>query len=83
MSAAVRKESPLPAGKSVLIIDDEPDIRDLVGMMLKVRSIPSLTASTADEGLAILGERSDDIGLILLDLSIPNSADTPVLDLKP
>lgn len=66
----------------VLIVDDEPDIRRLVGMMLTKGNVGSVSVTSADEALEILAEDADDIGLILLDLSVACSGGDPLRCLK-
>jgi two-component system, cell cycle sensor histidine kinase and response regulator CckA len=73
---------PLPAGTSiagtatpqapclVLIVDDEPTLRNLIGRTLNNQGFETISASNGDEALVLLAERPD-IGLVLLDLTMP------------
>jgi CheY-like chemotaxis protein len=56
--------------KTILIIDDEPDIRELVALALEIgTSWKSLAADSASAGLALASEHRPDA--ILLDVMMP------------
>ncbi len=57
-----------PAG--VLIVDDEPRIRDALTRVLDPMGLTTLTAGRGDEGLDILSQKKIDI--VLLDLKLPD-----------
>ena len=68
--------SPDPAGmkthadvSSVLVIEDEPDLRALMALVLEDRGYTVLTASDGREGLEVLGQSKPDV--ILLDMKMP------------
>jgi DNA-binding NtrC family response regulator len=63
-------ETSLPAAGSVLIIDDEAAIRESLETLLELEGFGVESASTGEEGLARIGERSFD--LVLLDLALPD-----------
>jgi DNA-binding NtrC family response regulator len=63
-------EISLPSAGSVLIIDDEAAIRESLETLLELEGYAVLSASTGEEGLARIGERSFD--LVLLDLALPD-----------
>ena len=54
---------------TVLIVDDDRDIRDLLTIMLRNQNIASITANDGIEALEKL--RSDKIDLIILDIMMP------------
>lgn len=56
--------------KQILIIDDEPRNIFALVAVLKARKYGCITASSAEEGLAILRDRQD-IGIILMDMMMP------------
>lgn len=57
------------AGGSVLIIDDEAEIRESLQTLLEMEGFKVDTANTGEEGLSQIGDRTFD--LILLDLALP------------
>jgi len=65
-----------PAG-TVLIIDDEAEIRESLQTLLELEGFEVETASTGEEGLARIGEHSFD--LVLLDLALPGSDGMEIL----
>jgi len=57
------------AAKTVLIIDDDPDILQVTSSMLRKRSFNVIEAKSAEEGLSVLKDRCPD--LILTDVLLP------------
>src|SRR5438105_6310130 len=55
---------------SVLIIDDEAEIRESLRTLLEIEGYEVEAACTGEEGMARLGERAFD--LVLLDLALPD-----------
>jgi CheY-like chemotaxis protein len=69
-AAASEKEKGLPlAGKSILVIDDEPDMITFLGTVLEDNGATIHSAADGDDGLALAREHKPD--LITLDLSMP------------
>jgi two-component system cell cycle response regulator DivK len=66
---ALPVSTPRPA--CVLIVDDEPDNRALLEVILASLGIVVLSASTAEEALAIAADRAVDLDLILMDVRLP------------
>ncbi|MDQ6968732.1 MAG: PAS domain S-box protein [Mariprofundaceae bacterium] len=62
----------LPTSITVLVVDDEEDIRGLVGDILDVMDMHSILAESGEQGLALLEEHLDEIDVILLDMTMPN-----------
>lgn len=62
----------------VLVVDDDPDIRDIVALVLELHGVRCVTASDGVEALAAL-HMHDDIGLVLLDLMMPRMSGLEVL----
>lgn len=58
--------------KKILIIDD--DTRNIFALkaVLNARGIECTTATSAEEGLEILNAASNDIGIILMDMMMPD-----------
>jgi DNA-binding NtrC family response regulator len=65
---------------SVLIVDDESLIRWSIAESLQAEGFPVLEAASARDALACL-DRRDDIGVVLLDLKLPDSNDLGLLRL--
>src|ERR1051326_5027517 len=61
---------PLSSIGSVLIIDDEAEIRESLETLLGLEGYTVESAANGEEGLARIGERNFD--LILLDLALPD-----------
>ena len=53
----------------VLVVDDDPDVRQLVEMKLRLDGIETLTATNGQEALDVLA--TNDIDLVVLDLMMP------------
>jgi DNA-binding response OmpR family regulator len=56
---------------AVLVIDDDPDFRDLVDTVLGFQGISVFSAADCREGLALLVRERQRIALILLDYWMP------------
>lgn len=56
---------------TVLIVDDESFIREMVVFILETRGIRSISASTGEEALEIYNEHRNEIDAVLLDLTMP------------
>jgi PAS domain S-box-containing protein len=59
------------AGGTVLLVDDEQAIRDVAGRMLEQAGFTVLRASDGNEAVSLFGDRKDEIGCVLLDLTMP------------
>jgi CheY-like chemotaxis protein len=62
---------PDQTGLSVLIVDDEPDVRDELADTLARRDLSVLTAGSAADALRLLAGRPD-VGALLADIRMPN-----------
>lgn len=62
---------PTPKNSTVLIIDDEPSVRDSVTDILEIADIETLTASDGYKGVEIYKTHQKEIDLVLLDMSMP------------
>lgn len=56
-------------GIRILVVDDDPDIREAIGAVLEAHDYDVVTACDGQEGLAKLRETSPD--LMILDLMMP------------
>ena len=67
-------------GKTILIIEDDNDINNMLSLMLKSNGYSTISAYSGTEGLLVHG---DDVDLILLDLMLPGkSGEDIIVDLK-
>jgi two-component system cell cycle sensor histidine kinase/response regulator CckA len=68
--------SPMPkrttARETILVVDDEPDLRDLVAQVLESDGYHVLSAGSAAEALDQWAKRSGDIHLLLTDVVMPD-----------
>jgi len=64
-------------GKSILIVDDEKNIRLTLSQALEVLEVETDTAANGEEALVKLKEK--EFGLILLDLKMPGMDGMEVL----
>jgi CheY-like chemotaxis protein len=55
---------------TVLLVDDDPDIREIVTLVLRLNNLSVVTASDGVEALELL-RGAPEIGLVLLDLMMP------------
>jgi len=66
---------------TVLVIDDEPVLQDVLGSLLKGDGFDYLQATTAADGLQIL--REEEVDVVLLDLMLPDRSGLELLpDIK-
>ncbi len=59
------------AGKTVLVVDDEQTVREVIRDMLKNRDMKVIEAANGREGIEIYREHGDTIFLVLLDTTMP------------
>jgi len=57
-------------GASILVVEDDPDIRDLLSTLLEIAGYTTKACATAEEGLNALREETFD--LVLTDYALPN-----------
>ena len=69
-TASARQDGqPLPPSGKVLIVDDEPTIRQILRIGLESEGFDTALACNAQEGMALV--RSDPPALVILDLMMP------------
>lgn len=64
--------------RTVLVVDDDPDILEIVTIVLGLYDVPAVTASDGIEALAAM-RGSTELGLVLLDLMMPQMSGVDVL----
>ncbi len=57
---------------TVLIVDDEPVVREVAQGMLERAGLTVLTAEDGREALVVFGDHSDEIDCVILDLTMPH-----------
>ena len=65
--------------KTILIVDDEPDIVNLTEKFLKLGDFNTITCNNGRDAMEIVKERHDQIALILLDIMMPGTSGYSVL----
>jgi len=65
--------------KSILIVDDEPDIVNLTEKFLNLGEFKTITCVNGTEALKIVEEKYDEIALILLDIMMPGKSGYDIL----
>ncbi|MEV6344533.1 response regulator [Actinoplanes sp. NPDC051851] len=66
-------EAPV-ATPTILLVDDEEDLRDIMRRMLQKRGFAPLVAGDPDEALAILQEQAGTVDVLVTDLTLPGGA---------
>lgn len=67
-----REESPVRGGKeTILVVDDEPALRDLAGAVLSSAGYRVLAVGSGEEACELLKDRDAKVGLVLLDIEMP------------
>ena len=61
----------LAPGSTVLVIDDEEDVRDVVQAVLERRGVEVLSAADGPSGVALFREHYAHIDVVLLDINMP------------
>ncbi len=75
------QEAALQGGsETVLVVDDEPEIRELTQEALEALGYTVKSAASGEEALAFYQEHGQDIDLILLDLNMPGMGGHQCLD---
>ncbi|MCH7871236.1 MAG: PAS domain S-box protein [Planctomycetes bacterium] len=78
-AALSRSAASLRAGRTVLVIDDEEDIREVVDSILSGRGMKVLTAENGVRGIELFSRHADEIDLVLLDMMMPGMSGAEVM----
>jgi PAS domain S-box-containing protein len=66
-------------GGTILVVDDEPAVRNMAKRVLRRAGFVVLSAADGREALALFRERREEIGAVLLDITMPGIAGSEVL----
>jgi CheY-like chemotaxis protein len=58
-----------------LVVEDQPEVRDLAAAILEETDLAVVEAVSADEALAFLRERAPDVAMIFVDVKLPGRMD--------
>ncbi len=68
---AAPAELPRGAGELILFVDDERSVREMIAPVLTDYGYRALCAGDGVEGLALLGQRGEEVRLVMLDMTMP------------
>ena len=68
---AARTEAAVGAGETVLVVEDDPSVRDLVAQLLRDNGYRVVVAEDGARGLAVADEQGGDIDLVVSDVKLP------------
>lgn len=80
--APVRQEAPAPArgeGEGILLIDDEPIVRDTLQLLLQRAGYRVFPAGDGRSGVSEFELRQDEISLVITDMMLPDQLGTEVV----
>ena len=66
--------------KTILVVDDEPEVRKLVGAMVGRYGFDVLTADTGEHAIKLFHNRSGNIDLLLTDVVAPGMSGPMIAD---
>ena len=61
----------LSSERTILVVEDQPEVRSLLADALEMLGYRVLTAAHPDDGLAIVDEHAEEIDLVLTDIVMP------------
>jgi DNA-binding NtrC family response regulator len=63
-----------PERRTVLVVDDEEDLRDIMRRMLERRGFATLVAGDSDQAIAVCREHAGVIDVLVTDLGLPGAS---------
>ncbi|HWH00807.1 MAG TPA: response regulator [Pilimelia sp.] len=63
----------MPPNATVLVFDDEDDLRDVMCRMLQRRGFQTLSSGTPEDAVAVCRQHQGDIHVLLADLGMPHA----------
>jgi len=73
-------ESKKEGRKTILVVDDEPEVRKLVGAMVLRQGYNVLTADSGDHAITLLKNQSKPVDLLLTDVVAPGMSGPMLAD---
>ena len=67
-------EAPAAEKPTVLVVDDEEDLRDIMRRMLERRGYATLVAGNPEEAMSVCREHPGDIAALVTDLTLPGQS---------
>ncbi|MDT5042486.1 MAG: hypothetical protein QOE51_3471 [Actinoplanes sp.] len=67
-------EQTLPGRLTVLVVDDEEDLRDIMRRMLERRGYDTLVAGDSESAIAACRDHQGDIDVLVTDLGLPGAS---------
>ncbi|GAA4593708.1 DNA-binding response OmpR family regulator [Actinoplanes octamycinicus] len=64
-------EAPVAETPTVLVVDDEEDLRDIMRRMLQRKGYAALVAGDPDEAISVCRDHPGDIDVLVTDLTLP------------
>jgi CheY-like chemotaxis protein len=71
LAAKQSEELPLGRGELILVIDDEPSIREITRITLEKYGYRVMTANDGVEGIALHVQKKEEINAVILDMMMP------------
>jgi DNA-binding response OmpR family regulator len=65
------QESASEPRPTVLVVDDEEDLRDIIRRMLQRRGFDTLVAGDSQEAIAVLRDHPGEVDILVTDLGLP------------
>jgi PAS domain S-box-containing protein len=71
LSGPARKTVPLAGGELILVVEDEPPVRNLLRNILENHGYKVITADNGDNGLSAYAEHSAEVRAVITDMMMP------------
>ena len=76
---AIKLEKPLRGTETVLLVDDDPMIINVVNLMLSKLGYKPIAAENGDQAIAALKDPGNKIDIVLLDIVMPGEGGIKIL----
>jgi two-component system, cell cycle sensor histidine kinase and response regulator CckA len=78
--SSVSPPKPQGGSETILIIEDDKDVRKMIKSVLSSRGYATLEATGGNDAIAVFSQHRKDIGLLLIDVVMPGKNGREVLD---